>query len=77
MNHLVRRREKRNEWFDKECRMAIQEKNMGKIMLQRMTRSSKPNYRYGRGRAILLTKYCAVVKWRQMRWAGHVACMGG
>ena len=38
---------KRNEeWFDEECRMAIQEKNnMRKIMLQRMTRSSKETYR--------------------------------
>jgi hypothetical protein len=38
---------KRNEeWFDEECRTAIQEKNnMRKIMLQRMTRSSKQTYR--------------------------------
>ena len=34
------------EWFDKECRVAIQEKNnMRKIMLQRMTVSSKETYR--------------------------------
>jgi hypothetical protein len=34
---------KRNEeWFDEECRMAIQEKsNTKKIMLQRITRSNK------------------------------------
>jgi hypothetical protein len=37
---------KRNEdWFDEECRKAIQEmNNMRKIMLQRMTRSSKESY---------------------------------
>jgi hypothetical protein len=37
---------KRNEEsFDEECRMTIQEKkNMRKIMLQRMTRSSKQTY---------------------------------
>ena len=44
---------KRNEeWFDKECRTAIQEKNnMMKIMLHRMTRSSKETYREHRRRA--------------------------
>jgi hypothetical protein len=38
------------EWFDEECRTAIQEKNnMRKIMLQRMTRSNKEIYQeYGR-----------------------------
>ena len=40
------------EWFDEECRMTIQEKkNMRKIMLQRMTRSSKQTYREYRRRA--------------------------
>jgi hypothetical protein len=41
------------EWFDKECRTAIQEKNnMRKIVLQRMTRSSKQTvYREYRRRA--------------------------
>jgi hypothetical protein len=34
------------EWFDEECRVAIQEKNnMSTIMLQRMTVSSKETYR--------------------------------
>jgi hypothetical protein len=34
--------EKNEEWFDEECRTAIQEdNNMRKIVLQRMTRSSK------------------------------------
>ena len=44
---------KRNEeWYDEECRTAIQEKNnMRKIMLQRMTRSSKETYREHRRRA--------------------------
>jgi hypothetical protein len=43
---------KRNEeWFDEECRTAIQEKNnMRKIMLQSMTRSSKETYREDRRR---------------------------
>ena len=38
---LGEKKGKRNEeWFDEECRTAIQEKNnMRKIMLQRMTRS--------------------------------------
>jgi len=40
------------EWCDEECRTAIQEKNnMRKIMLQRMTRSSKETYREHRRRA--------------------------
>jgi len=40
------------EWFDEECRTAIQEKNyMKKIMLQRMTRSSKETYGEDRRRA--------------------------
>jgi hypothetical protein len=44
---------KRNEeWFDEECRMAIQEKNdMRKILLHRVTRSSKESYREHRRRA--------------------------
>jgi len=44
---------KRNEeWFYKECRMAKQEKNnMRKIMLQRMTSSSKETYHEYRRRA--------------------------
>jgi hypothetical protein len=43
---LGEKKGKRNEeWFDEECRTAIQEKNnMKKIMLQRMTRSSKETY---------------------------------
>jgi hypothetical protein len=47
------RKGKRNEeWFDEECRMAIQEKNnMRKTMLQRMARSSKKTYREHRRRA--------------------------
>jgi hypothetical protein len=49
---LGEKKEKRNEeWFDEECRMAIQEKNnMRKIMLQRMTSSSKKTYREYRRR---------------------------
>jgi len=45
---------KRNEeWFDEECRKATQEKNnMRKIMLQRMTRSSKKTYRKHRRRVL-------------------------
>jgi sorting nexin-29 len=40
------------EWSDEECRTAIQEKNnMRKIMLQRMTRSSKETYLEYRRRA--------------------------
>jgi len=40
------------EWFDEECRIAIQERNkMRKNMLQRMTRSSKETYREYRKRA--------------------------
>jgi hypothetical protein len=40
------------EWFDEECRTAVQEKNdMRNIMLQRMTRSSKETYRGHRRRA--------------------------
>ena len=44
---------KRNEeWFDEDCRTAIQEKNnMRKIILQRMTRSNKETYREYRKRA--------------------------
>jgi len=39
------------EWFDEECASAIQEKkNTRKIMLKRMTRSSKENYREDRRR---------------------------
>ena len=50
---LGEKKGKRNEeWFDKERRTAIQEKNnMRKIMLQRMTRSSKETYREHRRRA--------------------------
>jgi len=50
---LGEKKEKRNEeWFEDECRTAIQEKNnMRKIMLQRMTRSSKETYREHRRRA--------------------------
>ena len=41
-----KKRKRNGEWFDEECRTAIQEKNnMRKIMLQRMTRSSKHTYR--------------------------------
>jgi len=47
-----KKRKRNGEWFDEECRMAIQEKNnMRKIMLQRMTRSSKHTYREYRRRA--------------------------
>jgi hypothetical protein len=48
----VRRREKGSEeWIEKECRTAIQEKNnMRKILLHRMTRSSKETYREHRRR---------------------------
>jgi hypothetical protein len=44
---LGEKKGKRNEeWFDEECRTAMQEKNnMRKIMLQRMTRSNKETYR--------------------------------
>jgi hypothetical protein len=44
---LGEKRGKRNEeWFNEECRTAIQERNnMRKIMLQRMTNSSKETYR--------------------------------
>ena len=47
------RREKRNEeWVEEECRTAIQERNnIKKIMLHRMTRSSKETYREHRRRA--------------------------
>jgi len=50
---LGEKKGKRNEeWFDKECRTAIQEKNnMRKIMLQRVTKSSKETYREHRWRA--------------------------
>jgi hypothetical protein len=50
---LGERKGKRNEeWFDEECRTAMQEKNnMRKIMLQTMTRSSKETYRERRRRA--------------------------
>jgi hypothetical protein len=50
---LGEKKGKRNEeWFDKECRMAIQEKNnMRKTMLQKMTKSSKQTYREYRRRA--------------------------
>jgi hypothetical protein len=50
---LGEKKGKRNEeWFDEECRNAIQEKNnMRKSMLQRMTRSSKQTYRECRRRA--------------------------
>jgi hypothetical protein len=43
---LGEKKGKRNEeWFDKKCRTAIQEKNnIRKIMLQRMTRSNKETY---------------------------------
>jgi hypothetical protein len=44
---LGEKKGRRNEeWFDQECRTAIQEKNnVTKIMLHRMTRSSKETYR--------------------------------
>jgi hypothetical protein len=50
---LGEKKGKRNEeWFDEECRTAIQEKyNMRKIMLQRMTRTSNEAYRERRRRA--------------------------
>ena len=50
---LGEKKGKRNEeWFDEKCRAATQEKNnMRKIMLQRMTRSSKETYREHRRRA--------------------------
>jgi hypothetical protein len=50
---LGEKKGKRNEeWFDEECRMAIQEKNnMRKIMLHRMTRNSKETYQEPRRRA--------------------------
>jgi len=50
---LGEKKGKRNEeWVDEECRTAIQEKNnVRKIMLQRMTRSSKETYREHRRRA--------------------------
>jgi hypothetical protein len=43
---LGEKKGKRNEgWFHEECRTAIQERNnLRKIMLQRMTRSSKETY---------------------------------
>jgi hypothetical protein len=44
--------ERNEEWFDEECRTAIQEKNnIRKTMLQRVTRSSKETYREHRRRA--------------------------
>jgi hypothetical protein len=52
---LCEKKGKRNEErFDEECRTAIHEKNknnMRKIMLQRMTKSSKETYREHRRRA--------------------------
>ena len=49
---LGEKKGKRNEWFDEERRMAIQEKNnMSKIMLQGMARSSKEIYREYRRRS--------------------------
>jgi hypothetical protein len=50
---LGEKKGKRNEdWFDEECRTAIQEKNnMRKIMLQKKTSSSKETYRKHRRRA--------------------------
>jgi hypothetical protein len=44
---LGEKKGKRNEeWFDEECRTAIQEKNnMRIVMLQRMARNKKENYR--------------------------------
>jgi hypothetical protein len=50
---LGEKKGKRNEeWFDEECRMAIQEKNnMRKNMLQRMTRSSRETYQEQRRRS--------------------------
>jgi hypothetical protein len=44
---LGEKKEKRNEeWFNEECRTAIQEKNnMRKIMLQRMTSTSMQTYK--------------------------------
>ena len=57
---------KRNvEWVDEECRTAIQEKNkMRKIMLQRMTRSSKETYREHRRTA---NKICQEGKREMLR----------
>jgi hypothetical protein len=52
MESLGEKKGKRNEWFDEECRTAIQEKtNMRIVMLQRMTRNNKENYREYRKRA--------------------------
>ncbi|GFG38951.1 hypothetical protein Cfor_12556 [Coptotermes formosanus] len=50
---LGEKKGKRNEeWFDEECTTAIQEKNnMRIVMLQRMTRNNKENYREYRKRA--------------------------
>jgi hypothetical protein len=49
---LGEKKGKRNEWFDEECRTAIQEKNnMRIVMLQRMKRNSNENYREYRKRA--------------------------
>jgi hypothetical protein len=56
---------KRNEeWFDKECRMTIQEKNnMRKIMLQKMTGISKETYReYRRANKIFREKKREMLK---------------
>ena len=63
---LGEKKGKRNEeWFDKECRTAIQEKNnMRKIMLQRVTKSSKETYREHRWRA---NKICRKGKERCQR----------
>jgi hypothetical protein len=48
----VQKGKRNEEWFDEECRTAIQEKNnMRKIMSQRMTRNSKKIYREHRRRA--------------------------
>ena len=47
-----KKRKRNEEWFDEECRMAIQEKNnMRIIMLQGMSKSSKETYREHRRRA--------------------------
>ena len=47
-----KKRKGNEEYFDEECRTAIQEKNnMRKVMLHRMTRNNKEIYREHRRRA--------------------------
>ena len=47
-----KKRKRNEEWFDEDCRTAIQEKNnMRTIMLQSMTRSNKETYQEYRKRA--------------------------